>query len=52
MKILAFCVSLFVIMYVRKEQAHVANYLEERNTLISQFTFILEGIPTGSAHNQ
>jgi hypothetical protein len=52
MKILAFCVSLFVIVYIRKEQTHMTNYLEERNTLISQFTFIIEGVPRGSAHNQ
>jgi hypothetical protein len=29
----------------------MTDYIEERNILISQFTFILKGVPHGSALN-
>lgn len=52
LKILSFLVSLIVIIYIRKQQMHMADYLDERNTLIGQFTFILEGVPVGERHNK
>lgn len=36
LKILSFLVSLIVIIYIRKQQMHMADYLDERNTLIGQ----------------
>lgn len=51
-KILSFCVTLIVLLYIRKEQNNMTDYLEERNTLINQFALILDGIPRGSANNK
>jgi hypothetical protein len=52
LKILSFLVSLIVIVYIRKQQMHMADYLDERNTLIGQFTFIIENVPLGERHNK
>lgn len=51
LKIIAFVIELIVLVYIRYNQKHLSNYLDERDCNIQHFTVEIENIPLNYINN-
>jgi hypothetical protein len=43
----AFVAQLLILLYFRSQQSSLAEYLDERNTTLTDYTLMIENIPLG-----